>query len=110
MLKLKPHIHSGERTRILLLLAAIVLVVGPLAVSPPAPALPLQLSLEEEEELEGRAPTIVELTPGIEAAFPRESYAPQSTATLKVYNRARGLRLQIFRTGPRARGPWTTSP
>ena len=100
MLKLRSHIHSGERTRTLLLVAAIVLVAGPIGTSEPATPPPVELSLEEEEELEGRAPTIVELTPGVEAAFPRESYAPQSTATLKVYNRARGLQLQIFHTGP----------
>ena len=100
MLKLRPHISSGERTRTLLLLAAVVFVTSPLAVTTSAPALSVEPSLEEEEELEGRAPTVVELSPGVEAAFPRESYAPQSTATLTVYNRARGLRLQIFHAGP----------
>ena len=100
MLKFRPHIHSGERTRTLLLLAVVVVLIGPLAVSTPAPALSVDPSYEEEEELEGRAPTAIELTPAVEAAFPRESYAPQSTATLKIYNRARGLRLQIFHAGP----------
>ena len=100
MLKLKPHISSGGRTRTLLFLAVVAVVTGSLGISPPAPALPVELSYEEEEELEGRAPTAVELTPGVEAAFPRESYAPRSTATLVVYNRARGLRLQIFHVGP----------
>jgi hypothetical protein len=36
----------------------------------------------------------------VEAAFLRESYAPGETARLLVYNRARGLRLRIFRSGP----------
>jgi N,N-dimethylformamidase beta subunit-like, C-terminal len=56
--------------------------------------------LEEDEEHEGRAPTVIELTPAVEAAFPRESYAPGSSAELIVYNRAKGLRLEIFRSGP----------
>ena len=36
----------------------------------------------------------------MEAAFRRESYSPGSTASLIVYNRGRGLRLQIFHAGP----------
>ena len=52
------------------------------------------------EELEGRAPTPTELQPSVEAAFPRESYAPGSTAALVISNRARGLTLQLFRAGP----------
>ncbi len=52
---------------------------------------------------EGRAPTPTELLPAVEAAFPRESYAPRSTATLVVSNKARGLRLQIFQSGPERR-------
>jgi hypothetical protein len=50
-------------------------------------------------ELEGRVPTEVELRPSVEAAFPRESYAPRTTARIVVYNRARGLVLQLFRAG-----------
>ncbi len=52
------------------------------------------------EELEGRAPTPTELQPSVEAAFPRESYAPGSTAALVISNRARGLTVQLFRAGP----------
>jgi N,N-dimethylformamidase beta subunit-like, C-terminal len=100
MSRLEPHIPGGERTRTLFLLAAVILVVSPLAVSTPAPAAPAELSYEEEEELEGRAPTDVELTQGVEAAFTRESYAPRRTADLVVYNRAKGLTVQILRTGP----------
>ena len=51
-------------------------------------------------ELEGRVPTRAELTPSVEAAFARESYPPGATATLVISNRARELRLQIFRSGP----------
>jgi hypothetical protein len=52
------------------------------------------------EELEGRAPTPTELQPSVEAAFPRESYGPGSTAKLVISNRATGLKLQVFRVGP----------
>ena len=50
--------------------------------------------------LEGRAPTPTELLPAVEAAFARESYAPQSSANLVISNKARGLKLQIFHSGP----------
>jgi hypothetical protein len=49
---------------------------------------------------EGRAPTRAELVPAVEAAFPRESYAPGDTANLVIFNRTRGLRLQVFQSGP----------
>jgi N,N-dimethylformamidase beta subunit-like, C-terminal len=52
------------------------------------------------DELDGRAPTTAELQPSVEAAFPRESYAPGSTAKLVISNRAKGLSLQLFRVGP----------
>jgi hypothetical protein len=54
----------------------------------------------DERRYEGRAPTRAELVPAVEAAFPRESYAPGDTANLVIYNRARGLRLQLFHSGP----------
>jgi hypothetical protein len=68
-----------------------------LAFTAPVPTAPTPL---KDEELEGRAPTVIELTPGVEAAFPRESYAPRSDAELIVHDRAHGLTLQIFRVGP----------
>jgi hypothetical protein len=55
--------------------------------------------LEAPDELEGRAPTPAELQPSVEAAFPRESYAPGSVARLVISNRAHGLTLQLFRVG-----------
>jgi hypothetical protein len=42
----------------------------------------------------------VELTPSVAAGFSRESYSPRRSAELTIYNRARGLRLQIFHAGP----------
>jgi hypothetical protein len=62
-----------------------------LAGSAPAP---------EERTPEGRAPTRAELVPSVEAAFRSESYAPDQNATLVISNRAPGLRLQVFRSGP----------
>ncbi|HKY23894.1 MAG TPA: N,N-dimethylformamidase beta subunit family domain-containing protein [Gaiella sp.] len=53
----------------------------------------------DEEEHEGRAPTEIELTPSVEAAFRKESYAPGTTARLVVWNRAGGLTVQLFRVG-----------
>jgi hypothetical protein len=49
---------------------------------------------------EGRAPTPTELLPAVVAAFARESYAPETTATLVVSNKALGLKLQVFHSGP----------
>ena len=53
-----------------------------------------------DRPLDGRAPTTAELTPSVEAAFMHESYAPGGTATLVISNRARVIRVQIFRSGP----------
>ena len=51
------------------------------------------------DEPEGRVPTVVERTPSVEAAFPRESYAPRSSARLAVHNATGGLTVQLFRVG-----------
>ena len=53
-----------------------------------------------EQKVEGRAPTRAALVPAVEAAFTRESYAPGAAATLVVSNRAQGLRVRIFHSGP----------
>jgi hypothetical protein len=63
-------------------------------------AVPGSIRVPGGEPLEGRAPTPTELQPSVEAAFPRESYAPDSTAALVISNKARGLKLQLFRVGP----------
>jgi hypothetical protein len=57
-------------------------------------------STRVEPTPEGRAPTRAELVPAVEAAFALESYAPNETAKLVISNRARGIRLQIFQSGP----------
>jgi hypothetical protein len=56
--------------------------------------------LGEVEAYEARAPTPLELTPGVEAAFPRESYPPGSLASLVLFKRVRGVIVQVFHAGP----------
>jgi len=101
MERIRPHISRGERTRNLLVLSILLLSTLPIGLSSII-SIPFFSTSAEAlgEELEGRAPTDVELTPGVEAAFTRESYAPRSRADLVIYNRAKGLKLQIFRSGP----------
>jgi hypothetical protein len=60
----------------------------------------LPATIEEDEELEGRAPTAIELVPSVEAAFRRESYAPGVVAQLVVRHEATRIRMQLFRVGP----------
>lgn len=52
-----------------------------------------------EFALDGRAPNDQELEPSVEAAFQAESYPPETTARLAFFNRATGVRLQVFRVG-----------
>src|SRR5262245_27504872 len=56
-------------------------------------------SVVDEELFEGRAPTAEELRPSVEAAFQGESVKPGTVASLVLFNRARGLTLQVFHTG-----------
>ena len=57
-------------------------------------------SEQEEEELEGRAPTAIELEPSVEAAFQRESYAPGETATLVVRRETKPIRIEALPRRP----------
>jgi hypothetical protein len=67
-------------------------------------ALLLSLSIPgaptDPEQFEGRAPTTQELEPSVQAAFPRQSYAPGAAASLVFFNSARGVTLQILHSGP----------
>src|SRR5829696_6605999 len=74
--------------------AATVVAAGFLCVGGP------RIPARDPEELEGRAPTPLELRPGVEAAFTRESYARGQSATLLVLTKARALTLQILQAGP----------
>ncbi len=44
-------------------------------------------------------PPAAALEPSVEAAFQRESYGPQTVATLRFFNRAPRIGLQVFRVG-----------
>ena len=57
-------------------------------------------ALTDDERAEGRAPTQEELRPSVEAAFRGESVKQGTTASLVLFNQARGVTLQIFQTGP----------
>lgn len=46
------------------------------------------------------SPTGADLIPTVEVAFLRESYAAGATAQLVIFNRARDLRLRVYRSGP----------
>jgi hypothetical protein len=75
--------------RALLLLAVVATVTAS-----SSSGIPSQEGLEE-----GRAPTAEELQPSVEAAFPRESYAPGDRATLDFFNSADGVSVQLFGIG-----------
>ena len=90
------HISSGEGRRRALHVAVAALAAILLSLAPG----PAGSYHDEDEELEGRAPTAEELRPSVEAAFQRESYAPGSQASLVIFNAARGIKVQLFHTGP----------
>jgi hypothetical protein len=93
--------NRRARGRTPALLVALTLAVSGLVVDGLGPRGSAQeITLVADEGREGRAPTDVELTPSVEAAFPEESYDPGDTAQLVVSNRAHGLSLQLFRVGP----------
>src|SRR5436190_13212021 len=80
---------ATRRALLALLLSASLLAMAG-ASTPPAPS-------GEQDEIEGRAPTPEELRPSVEAAFAAESYRPGSVASLRIFNRASGIRMQVFR-------------
>jgi hypothetical protein len=97
-------LNPGGIARRLLL---VLLFSASFATLPAAPRPPHAAPAAEEEELEGRAPTKEELRPSVEAAFARESYRPGRVASLRIFNRATGVTVQIFRVGtdrPATRG------
>jgi hypothetical protein len=74
----------------LLLSASLLAVAGASTMRPPA---------GEQDEIEGRAPTHEELRSSVEAAFARESYRPGHVASLRIFNRASSVTMQLFRVG-----------
>jgi hypothetical protein len=59
-----------------------------------------QTGPSHDDDLDGRAPTAEELRPSVEAAFPLQSYAPGTSASLVTFNSAPGVTLQLFHAGP----------
>jgi hypothetical protein len=59
--------------------------------------------LPRAEALDGRASADTEDHPAVAAAFARESYRPGDAAQLSVSNRAGGIRMRIYRSGPERR-------
>src|SRR5260221_1037792 len=88
------HISRGAARRTVLSLAALSLAAIQLS-------LPVgSCSVSDPEQFEGRAPTTQELEPAVQAAFPRQSYAPGAAASLAFFNSAPGVTVQILRSGP----------
>ena len=73
------HPSSGAARRTCLSIAALSLAALLLSLSPSGATL-------DPEQFEGRAPTNQELEPSVQAAFPRQSYTPGSTASLAFFN------------------------
>jgi hypothetical protein len=103
------HISRGAARRTLLVLAASAALLVPFSPSRPV----------DPEQFEGRAPSVQELEASVQAAFPRQSYAPGDAASLVFFNSARGVTLQILHSGPEghptkeydlARGQAVTKP
>jgi hypothetical protein len=86
------HISPGTARRTALFLVAVALAAPPFSSHPS--------TVVDPELFEGRAPTAGELKPSVEAAFPRQSYAPGETATLVFFNSAPGVRVQLLHAGP----------
>src|SRR5207302_209747 len=63
-------------------------------------SLPVSSPAVDPEQFEGRAPSVQELEPSVQAAFPRQSYTPGAAARLVFFNRASSVTVQIFRSGP----------
>ena len=82
------HISPGTARRTALFLVAVALAAPPFSSHPS--------TVVDPELFEGRAPTAGELKPSVEAAFPRQSYAPGETATLVFFNSAPGVRVQLL--------------
>jgi hypothetical protein len=88
-----------------LAVAAVLLgVAWPAADDLSAPAAPVQHESQDHEEYEeegyAAAKARLQEPDAIEAAFPLESYRPNSTAALRIWTPARAASLRVFRVGP----------
>ena len=93
MSTLTAHISRGAARRTFLSLAALSLAALQFSLPVSSPAV-------DPEQFEGRAPSVQELEPSVQAAFPRQSYTPGAVARLVFFNRASTVTVQIFRSGP----------
>jgi N,N-dimethylformamidase beta subunit-like protein len=93
MSTLTAHISRGAARRLVLAIAALSAAAFLFPSSNPT----LRV---DPEQFEGRAPTVEELEPAVQAAFPQQSYAPGGTASLVFFNSAPGVTVQILRSGP----------
>ena len=91
---------NGTSRRVLLAAAACVLgVAAGVALLPSARRTASDPTVIDKDELEGRAPTPLELAPTVAAAFPKDSYAPDTTARLVFFDRASAVTVQLFCVG-----------
>jgi hypothetical protein len=99
---LTAHISRGAARRTVLSLAALSLAALQFSLPVTSPAV-------DPEQFEGRAPSVQELEPCVQAAFPRQSYAPGAAASLVFFNSARGVTVQLFESGPKVIAPSCTT-
>ena len=88
------HTSRGAARRTFLSLAALLLSALMFSLTDQS-ASPI-----DPEQFVGRAPTTVELEASVQAAFPRQSYAPGTAAKLMFFNSAAGVTVQILHAGP----------
>jgi hypothetical protein len=98
---------TNRTTSTLASLAAAAVLVGAAwlaADDPSAPAASAQHEPQDHEEYEeegyAAAKARLQEPDAIEAAFPLESYRPNTTAALRIWTPARAASLRIFRVGP----------
>jgi hypothetical protein len=84
------HISRGAARRTLFFVAVSAALLVPFSPSRPV----------DPEQYEGRAPSVQELEASVQAAFPRQSYAPGDAASLVFFGSASGVTLQILHSGP----------
>jgi N,N-dimethylformamidase beta subunit-like protein len=93
MSTITAHISRGAARRLFLSIAALSLAAFLLSSS-------FSSAPIDPEQFEGRAPTVEELEPAVQAAFPSQSYPAGSTASLVFFNSAAGVTVQILHSGP----------
>ncbi|MGZ4380577.1 MAG: N,N-dimethylformamidase beta subunit family domain-containing protein [Gaiellaceae bacterium] len=110
MSTITAHLKLPGASRRLGTLVALVLLGASLtAVAVCLAVVMRQAAPGEDDDLDGRAPTAEELRPSVEAAFPLQSYAPDTRASLVTFNSARGVTVQLFHAGPELKSTYGNS-